>query len=126
LRAWDAKDQRARVTYDELRRPVDSYVQPAVGSEILLSRTIYGEALASPQSSNHRGRVYRTYDGGGEATTPAFDFKGLPTSSEVKLLLDPTAKNDWTVIANQSTIATMATAAASSLESTTYTSSSSH
>ena len=40
LRGWDAKDQCARVTYDALRRPVDGYVQPAVGSEILLSRVI--------------------------------------------------------------------------------------
>ena len=60
LRGWDAKDQCARVTYDALRRPVDGYVQPAVGSEILLSRVIYGESLASPQSTNHRGRVYRS------------------------------------------------------------------
>ncbi|WP_181234175.1 toxin TcdB middle/C-terminal domain-containing protein [Enhygromyxa salina] len=126
LRAWDAKDQCARVTYDALRRPVDGYVQPAVGSEILLSRVIYGEALGSPQATNHRGRVYRSYDGGGEATTPGFDFKGLPTSAELKLLLDPTAKNDWTVLVNQNTIATMATAAAPSLETTVYTSSSTH
>jgi RHS repeat-associated protein len=126
LRAWDVKDQCARVTYDELRRPVDGYVKPAVGSEILLSRVIYGESLASPQTTNHRGRVYRTYGGGGEATSPGFDFKGLPTSSELKLPLDPTAKNDWTVIANQNTIAAMANAAASSLETTVYTSSSTH
>ncbi|NJO56517.1 MAG: hypothetical protein HC834_09515 [Rhodospirillales bacterium] len=38
----------------------DSLGRPLLGIEILLSRTIYGEALASPQSSNHRGRVYRT------------------------------------------------------------------
>ncbi|MCA9687082.1 MAG: toxin, partial [Myxococcales bacterium] len=37
LRSWDAKDQCARATYDALRRPVDGYVQPAVGSELLLS-----------------------------------------------------------------------------------------
>jgi RHS repeat-associated protein len=41
-------------------------------------------------------------------------------------LLDPTAKTDWTVIAGQSTIAGMASAAASSLETTVYTSSSTH
>src|SRR5690606_27434952 len=126
LRAWDAKHQCARVTYDELRRPVDAYVQPAVGSEILLSRTIYGESLASPELTNHRGRVYRTYGGGGEATTPAFDFKGLPTSSEVRLLRDPKAKTDWTVIAAHTTIPDMATAAAPLLETTVYTSSSTH
>ena len=124
LRAWDDKDQCARVTFDDLRRPVDTYVQPAVGSEILLGRTIYGEALASPEATNHRGRAYRSYSGGGQSTTPGFDFKGLPTSSEIKLLLDPTAKTDWTVIASQSTIATMASAAASSLETTVYTASS--
>src|SRR5690606_36608220 len=52
--------------------------------------------------------------------------KGLPTSSQLKLPLDPTAKNDWTAIANETTIAAMATAAASSLETTVYTSSSTH
>ncbi|WP_181198353.1 RHS repeat domain-containing protein [Enhygromyxa salina] len=126
LRAWDAKEQCARVTYDALRRPVDSYVQPAVGSEVLLSRVVYGELLASPQATNHRGRVYRSYGGDGEATTPSFDFKGLPVSSELKLLREPTAKNDWTVLANQSTIAAMATAAAPLLETTVYASSSTH
>ena len=105
---------------------VDGYVQPPVGSEILLSRVIYGESLVSPAATNHRGRVYRSYGGGGESTTPAYDFEAHPTSTELRLPLDPTAKNDWTGIANQNTIATMATAAASLLETTTYTSSSTH
>jgi hypothetical protein len=118
LRAWDAKEQCARVTYDDLRRPVDAYVQPAVGSEILLSRTIYGEALASPHATNHRGRAYRSSSGGGQAPTPAFDVRGLPTASELQLGLDPTAKTGWTVIASQSPLAPMATAGAAALERT--------
>ncbi|NVB41803.1 hypothetical protein G6O69_28480 [Pseudenhygromyxa sp. WMMC2535] len=126
LRGWDAKAQCFRASYDLLRRPVDGYVQPAVGSEVLLSRVIYGESLASPEATNHRGRVYRSYGGGGEATTPAYDFKGLPVAGELRLPLDPSAKNDWTGIADQTTIDGMATAAAGMLETTVYTSSSTH
>ncbi|EDM76670.1 hypothetical protein PPSIR1_38119 [Plesiocystis pacifica SIR-1] len=116
LRSWDQRGQCFRSTFDALRRPVDSYVHLASGTEVLLSRTLYGDALPNPDAAHHRGRVYRSYGGGGQSTVVAYDFKGLPTRVEQRLLADPQAKNDWTALAPHTTIEAMAAAAALSLE----------
>ncbi len=126
MRTWDDRDQRFSIIYDELRRPVDRTVSVDGGSEKLLGRIVYGELLADPAESNHRGRVYRVYDGAGVATTLAFDFKGFPLGEERRLYGDKTVQPDWSDLLGEDTIAEMATAAASLLDAETFSASSTH
>src|SRR5690606_14798696 len=120
----DSRDQRFSYTYDTARRPVDRTVSVDGGSEKLLARIVYGDLLADPEDTNHAGRVYRVYDGAGVATTVAFDFKGHATSEQRQLVSDKTSQPDWSALLGQGTIAEMATAAATLLDSETFTASS--
>lgn len=126
MRTWDSRGQRFSYTYDALRRPVDRLVSVAGGPPTLLGRIVYGEQLASPQATNHIGRVYRVYDGAGVATTPAFDFEGHPTSEQRHLLASKTTEADWSPLLGQATIAQMATAAAPLLDAETFEASAQH
>ncbi|MFV8749406.1 SpvB/TcaC N-terminal domain-containing protein [Nannocystaceae bacterium ST9] len=125
MRTWDARDQRVSITYDDLRRPVDRTVSVGGGSERLLSRIVYGELLASPAATNHRGRVHRVYDGAGVATTLAFDFKGQALEEQRQLYDDKTTQPDWSALLEEDTLAGMATAAVSLLDAETFSASSS-
>ena len=76
MRSWNARGFASRVAYDDLRRPTHAFVTPPSASEIVVTRTVWGESLPSPAITNHRTRPYRVYDGAGEMTSVAFDFKG--------------------------------------------------
>jgi RHS repeat-associated protein len=112
MRSWDSRDQRFSHSYDELRRPVDRTVFIGGGAEKLLGRVVYGELLADPAATNHRGRVYRVYDGAGVATTDSFDFEGHATSEQRQLVADQKTQPDWSPLLGQNTIPAMATTAA--------------
>ncbi|PRQ09355.1 SpvB/TcaC N-terminal domain-containing protein [Enhygromyxa salina] len=116
MHSWDARDQRFYFSYDTLRRPVDRTVSVGGGAEKLLGRVVYGDLLASPEAANHRGRVYRVYDGAGVATSLAYDFKGQPTHEQRQLVASKTTQPDWSALLGQSTIPAMATAAAPLLD----------
>ncbi|EDM79666.1 hypothetical protein PPSIR1_16430 [Plesiocystis pacifica SIR-1] len=124
MRRWDSRGHRFRVTYDTLHRPVDRFVSHAGAPEQLLGRTVYGDSLPSPEATNHRGRVYRVYDGAGVATTEAFDFKGLALSETRQLVLDPKTTPDWSPLTSHATVDTMASAAAPLLDAETFSASS--
>jgi RHS repeat-associated protein len=124
MRSWDDRNQRFSITYDTLRRPVDRTVSISGGSEKLLSRIVYGELLASPAATNHRGRAYRAYDGAGVATSLAFDFKGHALEEQRQLYDDKTIQPDWSALLGEDTIAEMATVAASLLDAETFSASS--
>ncbi|PRQ08098.1 SpvB/TcaC N-terminal domain-containing protein [Enhygromyxa salina] len=124
MRSWDSRSQRFSYSYDTLRRPVDRTVSVSGGSEKLLGRIVYGDLLSSPEDTNHVGRVYRVYDGAGVATTVEFDFKGNPLEEQRQLVTSKTTQPDWSALLGQSTIAAMATAATSLLDSETFSASS--
>ncbi|PRQ09409.1 RHS repeat domain-containing protein [Enhygromyxa salina] len=124
MHSWDARDQRFSFSYDTLRRPIDRTVSVGGGAEKLLGRVVYGDLLASPEATNHRGRVYRVYDGAGVATSLAYDFKGQPTSERRQLVASKTTQPDWSALIGQSTIPAMATAAAPQLDTETFSASS--
>src|SRR5262249_49072436 len=64
LRRWDGRGFTQRAVYDQARRATHLYVQPAGGAEILVERTVYGEALgAAAALTNQRGKVYQHFDG---------------------------------------------------------------
>ena len=124
LHTWDSRDQRFSHTYDQLRRPVDRTVSVGGGAEKLLGRVVYGELLADPTATNHRGRVYRVYDGAGVATTDSFDFRGHATAEQRQLVADQKTQPDWSPLLGQNTIPAMATAAAPLLEPEVFSASS--
>ncbi|PRQ02174.1 RHS Repeat protein [Enhygromyxa salina] len=125
MRSWDDRSQRFSYTYDTLRRPVDRTVSVSGGSEKLLGRIVYGDLLSSPEDTNHIGRVYRVYDGAGAATNVAFDFKANALEEQRQLVTSKTTQPDWSALLAETTITDMATAAASLLESETFSASSS-
>jgi RHS repeat-associated protein len=124
MHTWDSRDQRFSHTYDTLRRPVDRTVSVDGGSEKLLTRIVYGDLLATPEDTNHVGKVYRVYDGAGVATTTAFDFKGNALAEQRQLVDDKTTQPDWTDLLAETTIAAMATAASPLLDAETFSASS--
>jgi RHS repeat-associated protein len=80
IRAWDSRDHTVRTEYDELRRPVRSFVQGAdpqhLEAEILFAKTEYGEGRANALQLNLRAKPFRQSDSAGLATSEAYDFKG--------------------------------------------------
>ena len=66
-----------RTDYDPLRRPVRTYVTgPGITGQALQTLIEYGERLPDAEARNLRTRVASQYDGGGVATSEAYDFKG--------------------------------------------------
>jgi len=120
MRSWDSRDQRFSTSYDALRRPLDKLVSVSGGPLKLLSRVVYGEQLPTPQATNHRGRVYRAYDGAGVATTLAFDFKGQAVQEQRQLVASTSAQPDWSTLLPHATIQTMSAAAAPLLSTETF------
>jgi RHS repeat-associated protein len=83
VRAWNSRGFAFRTEYDELRRPLRSFVAGgALPHEILFERSIYGESAetglseAQHKQANVRGKIFRHFDGAGIATTDLYDFKG--------------------------------------------------
>ena len=98
LRAWDERGFTRRVTYDVLRRPLSAFVLPSGGTEFLALRTVYGESLDDAANRNLLGRVYRTYDGAGSATSERFDFKGNLLAASRRLTQAFTTTPDWSTL----------------------------
>src|SRR5262249_55730818 len=91
IRTWTSRLYNYRTAYDEVRRPIASFVKggdPADAdseqfrAEIQLERIVYGDSDATSLSpddrrkANLRGRTYRHFDGAGVETSEQFDFKG--------------------------------------------------
>ena len=92
IRAWDSRRFIRRMTYDELRRPVNLFVMEN-GAERLAERTVYGEGQG--EANNHRTRAYQVFDGAGVVTNEAYDFKGNLLRGKRELLPDYKQAVDW-------------------------------
>ena len=105
IRAWDSRDHSLRTQYDELRRPLRSFVIGADVSkpaqEICFEQTLYGESAGSGLTpaqvlqANLRGKPYKHYDSAGVVTSEVHDFKGSLLRSTRLLLKDYKATPDW-------------------------------
>jgi RHS repeat-associated protein len=92
VRAWDSRLFMRRMTYDELRRPTGLFVTEN-GAERLAERTVYGEGQGD--ADNHRGQIYKRYDGAGVVTNVAYDFKGNLLEHKRELLPTYKVAVDW-------------------------------
>jgi len=94
--AWNSRGFVFTTEYDELRRPVSSYVTGAgITGQALQSRTEYGESLTDPEATNQRTRVHQQYDGAGVLTNEAYDFKGNLLRARRQLAHDYTDVVNW-------------------------------
>jgi RHS repeat-associated protein len=120
LRTWDSRGHVQRFAYDALRRATHTYVKQGTNPEHLMIRTIYGELLADPFTGNHRGKVYRLFDGAGVLTSNSYDFKGNLLGSTRHIAKEYHQTPNWDVINGLTGVSAVWTAAQSSLETESY------
>lgn len=97
IRAWNSRGHSFRTEYDQLRRPLQSFV---VGSdannltgEVLYEKSVYGEQQGD--INNHRGRVYQAFDSAGVVTNEAYNFKGNLLNGTRQIVRDYKTTPDW-------------------------------
>ncbi len=95
LRTWDSREHSFRTTFDQLRRPLNTYLQRGSSPEIAVQQVIYGEGEPAPESSNVRTRAVETKDQAGSARMPRFDFKGNLLLTERLLAKEYRQPLDW-------------------------------
>jgi RHS repeat-associated protein len=95
IRAWDSRRFVRRMTYDELRRPLGLFVSDNGTPEFLAEKTEYGESKPDPEASNHRGKVWKVYDGAGIVTSVLYNFKGNLREGQRDLLPDYKQAVNW-------------------------------
>jgi RHS repeat-associated protein len=113
--AWDEGDRRFCTKYDELHRPVGSFVKGAdpldANREIQSEKIVYGDTPnnglsdAAKLQLNLRGKPYQQFDTAGVVTNKgrnpatgeeeAFDFKGNLLRSTRQLIQDYKKTPDW-------------------------------
>ena len=105
IRGWDSRDHGSRTEYDELRRPLRSFVTGAdtvnPTREIRFEETLYGESAgtglnaAQVLSANLRGKPYKHHDSAGVVTSERYDFKGNLQRSSRQLVQHSKTMPDW-------------------------------
>jgi RHS repeat-associated protein len=121
LRSWDERGFTHRTRADELRRVTHVFVQPATGAELLVERTVYGEALeTSATTTNHRGKPYLHYDGAGVVITVEFDFKGNLLEGQRRLARAYDTQVSWSVLGLLTDPAAIVAAAEAQLETEVF------
>jgi RHS repeat-associated protein len=76
LYGWDARGNRLRTSYDQLRRSTGAFLRGAGQPETVTIRWVYGEGEPDADAANLRGRPVRVFDAAGVLTTDRYDFKG--------------------------------------------------
>ncbi len=123
VRTWDSRGHVQRFTYDAMRRITHTYAQQGANPEHLMTRTIYGESLSDPLTGNHRGKVYRVFDGAGVVTNISYDFKGNLLSSSRHIATEYHQTPNWDVINGLTDVNAIWTAAQAQLTTGSYSSS---
>ncbi|NOQ26245.1 MAG: toxin [Bacteroidales bacterium] len=77
IRIWDSRGHNVRMTYDELRRPLATYLTESDKDEIKVQFNEYG----SSKADNSIGQVIKAYDQSGLSHINKYDFKGNPLES---------------------------------------------
>jgi RHS repeat-associated protein len=110
LRSWNSRDFAFRLEYDELHRPLRSFVRGGEPSdpdsqffdeEILFERTIYGDSAQTDLSEsqqrerNLRGKPFKHFDNAGIVATEHYDFKGSSLTSTRQFADDFKTTPDW-------------------------------
>jgi len=119
VKIWDNDLRTFRTTYDDLHRPVSSFVSEN-GNEILFSHIVYGDIHAD-LSKRLKGKVYQTYDQAGVVTIAGYNFKGNPVNVKRRLTKDYKNNINWQSLENLTSTTAIDNAANSQLETETFT-----
>ncbi len=109
IRLWDGRGFMRAAAYDELQRPIGTYVSGNGLVNVFAEKSVYGDSKvggpANPQAINCIGRLYQAFDGAGliqnAGTNPltnaleAFDFRGNPVRGTRQLLQGYKLQADW-------------------------------
>ncbi|MBK8239002.1 MAG: hypothetical protein IPK74_26045 [Deltaproteobacteria bacterium] len=120
VRSWNARGFASRVVVDALRRGTHVFVTPPGGVEMLVTRTVWGEEVATAVADNLRGRVLRVYDGAGEHTNVRHDFAGNLLQQSVRLNVAFEGTQNWSGLGGASDPDAIAAIADASLEPTSF------
>lgn len=116
VRTWDEYGRQFRAEYDELHRPVSTFVQQAGQAEILFNYVVYGDRLANARQLNLLGTAHLIFDQAGSVRVPELDFKGNPISVDRVLAEDYKNDLDWSTLPGQPNVAAVQAAADPALE----------
>ncbi len=104
LYGWDSNgpeggpiEQRVhRTVYDALRRVREAHMRVDGGVWQVVSRTVWGEETAEPETLNLRGQAFQQFDPSGLSTSLGHDFKGNALGSTRRLVAaHDAAVIDW-------------------------------
>ncbi|MBS0299124.1 MAG: VCBS repeat-containing protein [Proteobacteria bacterium] len=124
VKTWDEHGRQFRAEYDELHRPVSTFVQQAGQADILFNYVVYGDRLANAQQLNLLGTAHQIFDQAGLVRVPELDFKGNPKSVDRVLAKDYKNDLDWSTLSGQPNVAAVQAAADPVLETEVFTASS--
>ena len=94
---WDARGVHLRRNFDRLDRPVETFVDGALGLANVVEQVQYGDdpAVAQAAERNARGRVVRHRDQAGVVTVERYDPFGNPLRSARRLRAGLAGEPDW-------------------------------
>ncbi len=93
--AWDSRNHQFHSVYDELRRPLETWLTDGGAPKVLVERTVYGETRANPETGDLRGQVVESFDQAGKVTSDEYDFKGNLLKSARQLAVKYKTTLDW-------------------------------
>jgi len=102
VKAWDEHGREFRTEYDNLHRPVSTFVKELGKPEILFNHVVYGDRHPNAKQLNLLGTTHMVFDQAGMVRVPELDFKGNPKSAERILAKDYKNNLDWSSVAAQS------------------------
>ena len=95
IHTWDSRGHQFSVTYDELRRPLNSAFREGTAASRLIARLVYGESLPNSEANNLRSKVVQLFDQAGVTTSDDYDFKGNALASRRQLATEYKSTLDW-------------------------------
>lgn len=117
---WGAQGHRLRTLYDGLQRPTHHFVRRGGATEILVERSVYGEAHPAAEQRNLRGQLFGQFDGAGVEVNERYDFKGNVVKMVRYLAKHYRETMDWNPVATQTSFAEIAAATLPLLEADSY------
>jgi RHS repeat-associated protein len=121
MRRWDSRAQTIRTSYDALQRPSHLFVRETNNPEVLVERSVYGEAHPNAEGLNLRGKRFQHYDGAGVVTNERYDFKGNLLNGTRRLAIEYKQQVDWAPLTTLTDAQAIAAPPTALLESETFT-----
>lgn len=111
VRSWDEHGRTLRFEYDDLHRPVSSFVQQQGAAEVLFCYLVFGDRVPNAAQRNLLGATHQIYDQSGLLQVTQLDFKGNPTIVERALAKSYSTSVDWKTLTTQPDYASLQSAA---------------